>query len=151
MKLIQAADVMKITGLSADQLREWTVRRGLIQPDIVPSGSGTRAKFTWQTVLLLRLAVVLRETFHAELQAHRDLLDALGTCLSNTSFPALQGMVLVIRAQNDFELLLAGDAAMRTGDRLMLELDPHLEVLSTRFGMSKPLQQLPLFPAVAVR
>lgn len=151
MKLVQTAEVLKLTGLSADQLREWTIRRGLIQPDVAPSGSGTRAKFTWQTVLLLRIAVVLRETFHVELQAHRDLFIALNACLSKASFPALRGAVLLIRAQGGFELVLAGERAALTGDRLMLELDPHLNVLSDGFGMVKPLQQLTLFPVMALR
>lgn len=151
MKLVQTGDVLKLTGLSTDQLREWTVRRSLIRPDIIPNGSGTRAKFTWQTVLLLRLAIVLRETFHVELQAHRGLLWALGARLSKASFPALRGAVLLIRPQGDFELVTAGETAALTGDRLMLELDSHLDVLSVGFGMAKPLQQLPLFPAVALR
>ena len=149
--LVQTKDVLRLTGLSADQLREWTVRRDLIRPDITPSGPGTRAKFTWQTVLLLRLAIVMRETFRVELQAHRDLLWALSARLSKASFPALQGAVLLLRGQGDFELISAEETATLIGDRLMVELDPHLDILSVEFGMAKPLQQLPLFPAVALR
>jgi hypothetical protein len=43
--------------MTADQLREWTVRRGLIQPDEPAPKRGSEAKFSWQTLLVLRLAV----------------------------------------------------------------------------------------------
>lgn len=150
MRLVKSADVLKLTGLSADQLREWTTRRGLIRPDAEPHGPGSRAKYSWQTVLLLRLAVVLKEIFHIELHAQRGLFARLSQHLSKTSFPALRGSALVIQADGAFDLVPLG--AMRvTGDVLIVELDPHLDVLSTGFGLADPIRQLPLFPAVAVR
>lgn len=60
VRLVGSRDVLNLTGLSGDQLREWTVRRGLISPDVPASRQGQQAQFGWQTVLLLRLAVVLR-------------------------------------------------------------------------------------------
>lgn len=60
VRLIKSRDVLTLTGLSADQLREWTVRRRLIQPDFPAARQGQQALFGWQTVLLLRLAVVMR-------------------------------------------------------------------------------------------
>jgi hypothetical protein len=51
VRLIGSRDVLKLTGLSADQLREWTVRRGLIHADIPASRQGQQAQFGWQTVL----------------------------------------------------------------------------------------------------
>ncbi|HEV7285788.1 MAG TPA: hypothetical protein VGN75_13120 [Kaistia sp.] len=150
MKLIKSADVLKLTGLSADQLREWTTRRGLIRPDAEPHGPGSRAKYSWQTVLLLRLAVVLKETFHVELHAQRGFFAALAEHLAKASFPALRGSALVIRGSGAFELLPLG-ATRVAGDVLIVELDPHLDALSTGFGLAEPIRQLPLFPAVAVR
>ena len=73
MRLIQSGEVQKLTGLTSDQLREWTSRRGLIEADSKPSGPGTRARFGWQSVLLLRIAVVLKERFHVELQSQKPL------------------------------------------------------------------------------
>lgn len=151
MTLIKSADVLRITGLSADQLREWTTRRGLIRPDAEPHGPGSRAKYAWQTVLLLRLAVVLKETFHIELQAHRGLFASLAQRLAKASFPALRGSALVVRGGGSFDLLPAGEAGVAGGDALIVELDPHLDALSIGFGLAEPIRQLPLFPAIAVR
>lgn len=151
MKFIQSADVLRLTGLSADQLREWTTRRRLIRPDAEPHGPGTRAKYSWQTVLLLRLAVVLKGNFHTELQAYCSLFSALSQHLAKTSFPALRNSALVIRSGGDFELIPTEEIRKLGGDALIIELDPHLEILSTEFGVSEPKQQLHLFPVVAVR
>jgi hypothetical protein len=151
MRLVTSGDVLKLTGLSAHQLREWTVRRGLIRPDAEPHGPGSRAKFAWQTVLLLRLAVVLKERFHIELQAHRDLFGALGERLAKASFPALHGSALVIQPGSTFELLPLGEAKSKSGDMIIVQLDPHLEVLSMSFGLVEPVRQLTLFPVVGVR
>lgn len=151
MRLITSSDVLKLTSLSADQLREWTARRRLIQPDAVPHGPGSRARYAWQTVLLLRLAVVLKETFHIELQAHRGLLSGLAQWLGKVSFPALRGSALVVRAGGAFDVLPIGEVRAAGGDVLIVELDPHLDVLSTGFGLAEPVRQLPLFPVVAVR
>lgn len=151
MRLVTAGDALRLTGLSAHQLREWTIRRGLIRPDAEPHGPGSRAKFAWQTVLLLRLAVVLRERFHIELQAHRDLLSELGARLARISFPALRDCALVIQAGSAFDVLPLGEVRSKCGDMLIVELDPHLDVLSIEFGLVEPVRQLTLFPAVAVR
>ncbi|HTE98682.1 MAG TPA: hypothetical protein VK621_08610 [Bradyrhizobium sp.] len=151
MRLVTAGDVLRLTGLSAHQLREWTIRRGLIRPDAEPHGPGSRTKFAWQTVLLLRLAVVLKERFHVELQAHRALFAALGERLAKASFPALRGLALVIQEGSSFDLVSLGEAQSKSGDMLIVELDPHLDVLSTDFGLVEPVRQLTLFPAVAVR
>ncbi|HEY8263651.1 MAG TPA: MerR family transcriptional regulator, partial [Methyloceanibacter sp.] len=53
----------QLTGLSTEKLREWTSRRALIPADVKPRRKGSPAKYTWQTILILRLAVTLREQF----------------------------------------------------------------------------------------
>lgn len=93
---------------------------------------------------------MLKETFHIELHAQRGLFAALAQHLTKASFPALRGSALVIRGSGAFELLPLG-ATRVTGDVLIVELDPHLDALSTGFGLAEPIRQLPLFPAVAVR
>ena len=151
--MVPARHVQRLTGLSADQLREWTHRRGLVRPDVAPRGPGRPALYGWQSVLILRLAVVLRERFRIELHAHVDLLVALRELLAGVSFPALRGCVLALRGMEDGELL--AETAMladREGrDSLILRLDPHLDVLATEFAPQEQGGQLPLFRAVSVR
>jgi len=151
MRLIKSSDVQRLTGLTADQLREWTARRGIIEPDSKPSGPGTRARYAWQTVLLLRLAVVLRETFHIELQSQRSLFTGLAARLAKVSFPSLRGRVLVLRADGTYDVAEIGGMQPLDRDAVIVHLDPHLDVLSAGFGFAEPIRQLPLFPAVAIR
>lgn len=150
MRLVKASDVQKLTGLSADQLREWTTRRGLIEPDAKPSGPGSRARYAWQTVLLLRLAVVLKESFHIELHAHRALFSGLAERLAKVSFPALRGSALIVGREGAFSISPIEEILSPGTDLLILRLDPHLDVLSTEFGLIEPIRQLPLFPARVV-
>jgi len=105
MRLVRSREVLQLTGLTADQLREWTVRRALIQPDEPAQKRGVEAKFSWQAVLLLRLAMVLRTRFHVELQPHRELLAAARELLDNVSFPTLWGRTLAIYDLRRCELI----------------------------------------------
>lgn len=151
MSLVTASKVQELTGLSADQLREWTHRRELIKPDEQPHGPGSRARYSWQTVLLLRLAVVLKETFHIELQAQRDLFQHLANSLAKKSFPALRGSALVIQAGIGHEIITSTEIRLVHKDSLIVWLDPHLDVLSAGFGLADTTAQLPLFAAMAVK
>lgn len=149
--MIQAKDVLRLTGLSADQLREWTTRRRLIVPDVSPAGRGTLALYSWQTVLLLRLAVQLRETFKMELQGRRALFMDLSAHLAGISFPSLWGCRLALYGDDSWEILTHRQTPSPQKDALTVRLDPHLQVLSAAFDPQVPMQQLPLFPAVKVR
>ena len=151
MHLATSRDVLRLTGLTADQLREWTVRRALIEPDLPSQKRGSEAKFSWQTVLLLRLAVVLRTHFHVELQPHRELLRATRKLFDGASFPALWGMSLAIYDLRRCELLSARAIVSAEEDAVLLRLNRHLEILSQGFGIAEPLIQLPLFPVLPVR
>jgi len=151
VRLIKSRDVLTLTGLSADQLREWTVRRRLIQPDVPAARQGQQAQFGWQTVLLLRLAVVMRTRFHVELQVHRALLERARQLLANRSFPSLWGTRLAIFGLEDCALIGPGEAVLSDSDAIVLHLNAHLEALSHGFGVVEPIAQLPLFPAVGIR
>lgn len=151
VRLIGSRDVLKLTGLSADQLREWTVRRGLIHRDIPASRQGQQAQFGWQTVLLLRLAVVLRSRFHVELQVHRDLLLRSRELLTGRSFPGLWNHRLAIFGLEGCALFGGNEALPTDQDVILLQLNGHLEALSQGFGVSEPIAQLPLFPAIGLR
>ncbi|WP_135817819.1 MerR family transcriptional regulator [Paracoccus liaowanqingii] len=151
--MIPAGRVQKLTGLTVNQLREWSHRRDLVRPDVDADGPGRPALYSWQTVLLLRIAVVLRQRFRIELQAHKKLLHALHDLFSGVSFPALRGCVLALRAMEHGELLSEG--TIRVGvndpDTLFLHLDSHLDVLEAEFAPQDQSGQLPLFRAVQIR
>jgi DNA-binding transcriptional MerR regulator len=149
--MIQANKVLKLTGLSANQLREWTHRRGLVKPDIRPAGPGTLALYSWQTVLVLRLAVEMRDAFRMELQTHKNLLDGLAQRLAGVSFPALAGCRLACYAGGEWALLRPGEQPRPQRSVVLLRLDPHLDILAAEFDRQEPLRQLPLFPAVQVK
>lgn len=151
MRLIRAAAVQALTGLTSDQLREWTSRRHLIAPDEKPSGPGSRALYSWQTVLLLRLAVVLREKFHVELTSHKSLFLGLAKMLKNYSFPALYDSILVIMPGGEFRLYQCREYSGVSCDALVINMNPHLEILSSEFQPANELHQFHLFPAIAVK
>jgi hypothetical protein len=152
MRLVRTRDVPALTGLTADQLREWTVRRGLIHPDEPAQKRGSEAKFSWQTLLVLRLAVVLRTGFHVELQAHRELLASARKLLEGASFPGLWGGTLAIYGLTRCELVTTRTPPPSAEeDAILLRLNRHLEALSQGFGLPEPISQLPLFPAIGLR
>lgn len=98
-----------------------------------PKQKGSPAKFSWQTILVLRIAVLLRERFNIELQAHKPSFSQLRRDLHDQSFIALWGHWLVLRP-NDWSLVEEG-APLPLGDILLVQLDPHLEVLRDGFAL----------------
>lgn len=152
MHLITTRDATRLTGLSTEQLREWTSRRALIPPDVKPKGHGSPARYSWQTILLLRLAVVLRDRFKMELQAHRDLFAELGAGLARTSFLSLWGKSLVLYGGANWGMVDSHDEGAAIDDCIVLRLDPHLQQLSDSFALPKPaaIGQFQLFPALGV-
>ncbi len=151
-RLITPREAAVLTGLSADQLREWTSRRALIPADVKPRGHGSPAKFTWQTILLLRLAATLRDRFRVELQTHCALFADLRRGLSHMSFLALWDKSLAVYGARAWELLDGSDPVPRANDVILLRLDPHLQVLSVGLALPHPVTpgQLELFPARGV-
>lgn len=152
MQLVTTRDATRLTGLSTEQLREWTSRRALILPDVKPKGHGSPARYSWQTILLLRLAVVLRDRFKMELHAHRDLFADLGVGLARTSFLSLSGKSLALYGGAQWNLIDLRDEYTSTDDCIVLQLDPHLQQLSDSFALPKPIAtgQFQLFPALGV-
>ncbi len=150
MRQIGTREVQALTGLSANQLREWTGRRGIVCPDSPAIGKGTRARFAWRTVLVLRVAVVLRTQFHIELQANRDLLAVMRELFEGASFLTLWGRALAIYGPTRCKLLTVR-APLPAEDMILLRLNRHLEGLSQRFGLPDPISQLPPIPGVALR
>lgn len=152
MRLIKSGDVPAMTGLTADQLREWTVRRNLVKPDVPAQKRGSQAQFSWKSLLVLRLASVLRSRFHVELESHRELLRNLRERVDGVSFHALWGGSFVVYDDATAELTTPRLAATREGaDAITLRLDPHLAVLSQGLGLPEPTAQLTLFPVLGLK
>lgn len=152
MRLVKAREVQTLTGLSADRLREWAGRRGLLKPDVPARGKGNHARYSWQTVLALRLASVLKDQFKVELQGQRELLGKMQSELAGKSFPALHGCVLALYGNAKIELRRPGERLSDAdGAVILLPLESHLDTLSKGFGMADAMQQRPLFPALGIR
>lgn len=152
MRLVPTRQVLQLTGLSAPTLREWTSRRALIPADVPPKSQGSSAQFSWQTILLLRIADTLRERFHLELQAHRSLFASMRRGLRGESFIALWDKVLVLHGRDEWTIVEAGGEPLRR-DGILVLLNDHLGILSEGFGLPKPpgvAGQLDLFPASPV-
>lgn len=152
MQLVTTRDATRLTGLSTEQLREWTSRRALIPPDVKPRGHGSPARYSWQTILLLRLAVVLRDRFKLELHAHRDLFAELRAGLARTSFLSLWGKSLTLYGGAKWGIVEPHDESLTVEDCIVLQLDPHLQQLSDSFSLPIPaaVGQFQLFPTLGV-
>lgn len=149
MQLVPTREASRLTGLSTNKLREWTSRRALIPADIPPKSQGSPAKYSWQTILLLRIAVTLRREFHLELQAHRPVFASVRRELRGASFIALWGKSLAIHANQRWTWVNDDDAGPLGGDAIFIRLAPHLEALSQGFALPRPSAspgQLDLFP-----
>lgn len=128
--------VCQLTGLSTVKLREWTSRRALIPADVPAPKRGAPALYSWHTVLVLRLAIVLRDTFHVELTSQKALFDRLRAELHEQSFAALAGKSLVIAGDGQWRIIEPGRLPRHTHDCLILGLDPHLTVVGEAFAVA---------------
>ena len=150
-RLVGSREVQALTGLSADQLREWTGRRGLVRPDRPAQGKGTQARFSWHTVVVLRLALVLKQDFHIELQAHRESLAELQNLFRGRSFPWLWDRAVLIRGRAPLAISRLAEVTFVADEAvIVMPLAPHLRELMVGFGVPVPTQQAPLFRAIGV-
>lgn len=134
LRLVATPVASQLTGLSTEKLREWTSRRALIPADVRPKQKGSPAKFTWQTILVLRLAVLLRDQFAVELQAHKATFADLRKDLRSTSFIRLWGRRLALVPKGKW-FFLDEDAPASDVDALIVHLDPHLAVIRDGFAL----------------
>ena len=134
LRFVPTPIASQLTGLSTDKLREWTSRRALVPADVRPKGKGSPAQFSWQTVLVLRIAVLLREDFHLELQAHKTSFGCLRKTLRATSFIALWGRRLALAPGGLWTIAEQDDP--QPGDAVLLvDLDQHLRILGDGFAL----------------
>lgn len=151
MRFVPTPIASQLTGLSTDKLREWTRRRALIPADQRPKMKGSPAKFSWQTILVLRVAVLLRDQFSLELQAHKAAFADLRKLLRSQSFIALWGRRLALGPSGRWEFF-DGVETVPGADTLLIALDPHLAVLRDGFALpgSSEERQLDLFSLPSV-
>jgi len=123
LRFVPTPIASQLTGLSTEKLREWTSRRALIPADIRPQGKGSPAKFSWRTILVLRVAVLLRDLFSLELQAHEAAFADLRKLLHSQSFIALWGKRLALGPNGTWAFLNDAEAAIET-DALLISLPP---------------------------
>lgn len=151
-QLITTGHARRLTGLTMEQFREWTGRRALIPADVKPRRRGSPALYSWETILLLRLALILRDRFRLELQAHRDLFTDLGTGLRRVSFSSLWGRLIVLDGSHGWTLHDQRYWACTGESCMVLVLDPHLEILAAEFSEVQPdyPKQMQLFPPLRI-
>lgn len=150
MRLVSTRDATQLTELSTEQLREWTTRRALIPADVQSRGRGAPAQYAWQTLLVLRIAVALRDRFHIELEHHRPVFAALRAQLNGISFIGLWGHAVAIYNAERWELQAGGVVAPGGEPAIVVQFDPHLLVLSRGLALPCPAGdgQFELFPAI---
>ena len=134
MRLVSTPTACELTGLSTDKLREWTSRRALVSVDVRPKRKGSPAKFSWQTILVLRIAVLLRDQFSMELQTHKASFATLREELRNRSFISLWGQRLGLGSDGSWTFVEANEKVLST-DVLLMALNPHLAVLRDGFAL----------------
>ena len=146
---MQASDAVRLSGLTAHQLREWCGRRAVVTPDVPPAGRGRHALFSWHTIIALRVLNELHNRFGVEVIAWREAIAQCQSILKAKSFPSLWGTSVAFPNRKEAHLLRNG-ARPSLGACVVIELDPHLDVFATEDGL--PLeQQLSLFAAVTVK
>lgn len=150
MALFGTREVLGLTGLSGNQLREWTGRRALIQADVPANGKGTQALYSWQTVLVLRIALVLRQEFRVDLQHCKEQLAQLQSYIRGRSFFSLRGCVVLLGGEARITIVRASAIQIEHEAVVVVPLERHLEALMVALGERPETKQLPLFPARAV-
>lgn len=147
--LVQASEAIRLSGLTAHQLREWCGRRALVEADVPPAGRGHLALFSWRTILALRVLNEIHVRYAVEVSAWRDAIAKLQILLRKRAFPSLWGHVAVFSNARETSLRLENDS-LQARSCLCVALDMHLEILATPDDF-RIENQLHLFPAMAMR
>jgi hypothetical protein len=153
VRLVPTRQALQLTGLTPARLREWSNRRALIPADVPPKSQGSSAQYSWQTILVLRLALTLKGRFCLELKAHRGVFTTLRRSLDGQYFIALWDHALALGGTAEWALIREADHEPLETDSIILRLNPHLEVLAAGFALPNPRRdagQLDLFPATPV-
>lgn len=148
MQYVGTRETCELTGLSVEILREWTIRRALIPADVLPRAKGSQAQYSWQTILILRLAATLRNRFHVELQAHKTLFAQLKAAMKDLEPSDLMTMTVLLAGDGVWTLVQG--SAQERAEALAIRLRPHLEPLLEYFNLPDDSdQQIELFPTAS--
>lgn len=148
---VQAADAIRLTGLSANQLREWCGRREILEPDVAPGGPGRHALYGWQTLLVLRVLLVLQEEFGAEVIAWAKAARGFRKLVDKRSFPSLTSGWVFFADCNQAALFESVKRGSPIDAGLLLPLKPHMDVLAMAFAAQGDGQMQLLRPMAVTR
>ena len=121
--------------------------REIISPDVDPNGPGRHALYAWQTLLVLRLLLVLHTEYAAEVGAWAPAAKNLREKLDSTSFPSLWNLSVFF--PNLHTALLIDDVSKIDRSGLVLPLESHLSFLASKLSLPPP-DQLSLFLPMAM-
>lgn len=149
MRMFQSFQMVELTGLTKNQLREWCSVRKLLPPDIAPKGPGTHGMFTWQTAIALRILKSIQDDWAGTVSAWAPVVRDFRVEIKGSSFPALFGNAVIFDSLTS--MTIQKELAITTGPGILaVPLNPHLEVLATKLAIPLP-DQLPLFPPMSVK
>ena len=81
--------MLRLTGLTKSQLREWCSVRNVIPADILPDGPGRHALFSWQSAPALRLLKSIHEDWAGEVASWAEPIRTFRAAIERTAFPSL--------------------------------------------------------------
>lgn len=144
MRLVQASDALRLTGLSENQLREWCGRRGILQPAIPARGSGRPVLYSWQDIVALRVLLEIFTAFGAKASGWADGINELRCLLATHSFPSLWDKAAVFLDCTSASIAEAASIS-HSVPALVVPLKPHLVAVSRNsLGEENRQGQLPL-------
>jgi hypothetical protein len=144
----QAMEVRAMTDLTANQLREWTARRGILPADHPSLGRGRHARYSWASALTLRILAQLFQSYRVELSFWRDFATNLRDDLSSKSALSLSSQTLWINDSRRFSFLETGE--LPQGNALIgICLREHIFSIAAASGTPLPVLQPDLFRVVS--
>lgn len=147
MEPVQASDVVRLSGLSESQLREWCGRRGIFQPVVPARGPGRIALYSWQDIIALRVLKEIFTTFGGKAVSWSDGIKDLRRQLEGQFFPNLWGRFAIFSDRNHAALGTAQQLS-QARPMLIVPLDPHLSVLANPAAEEDLQGQLALITSV---
>lgn len=148
MRLFQASDAGRLSGLTPHQLREWCGRRTVMKPDVPAAGRGHLALFSWRTILVLRVLNELHLRFGIEIGAWSAAMAELRAKLEGRPFQSLWNTSAAFASRS--EATIGAERLGTPNSHLIIPFNPHLEILATEDALPPELQ-LPLFPVMVVK
>ena len=126
------------------------MRRAILAADVPPNGPGRHALYSWRTILSLRVLNELHVRFGVEVGGWAHSIRTLRDILEPRSFHSLWGAAALFRGREDETAVLEIRNIPTDRGRIVLPLDPHLEIVAYGLKFESGVPQLQLFPATLV-